>query len=399
MAKRADIIVGANFGDEGKGLVTDFLAHPYAGDCIVVRHNGGAQAGHTVTTPDGKRHVFKHFGSGSFSGAKTYLSRYFTCNPILYFQELEKLHAFGIQPKVYIDPQSPLTTPYDMMINQIVEEYRGAGRHGSCGVGFGETIEREQNSIFGLKISDGLDMNAVRSKLEYIRTRYLPERLDRLGVATLSKEWEERVFSDQILSWYLEKLESMIDMIHLSDISILKKYDGIVFESAQGLLLDQDYGSFPHVTRSHTGIKNALCLSEEAEIDTLDVTYITRAYCTRHGAGPLPHELSEKPYKGIEDQTNIYNQYQGSLRFADLDLDILRKSIWHDLSHAKGHTKIRYYLAVTCLDQIDESFRYVFGGGVIVGEKDGFLGKALSATGAHKLITSHGPTRDTMKAS
>jgi adenylosuccinate synthase len=343
--------------------------------------------------------VFKHFGSGSFSGAKTYLSRYFTCNPILYFQELEKLHAFGIQPKVYIDPQSPLTTPYDMMINQIVEEYRGAGRHGSCGVGFGETIEREQNSIFGLKISDGLDMNAVRSKLEYIRTRYLPERLDRLGVATLSKEWEERVFSDQILSWYLEKLESMIDMIHLSDISILKKYDGIVFESAQGLLLDQDYGSFPHVTRSHTGIKNALCLSEEAEIDTLDVTYITRAYCTRHGAGPLPHELSEKPYKGIEDQTNIYNQYQGSLRFADLDLDILRKSIWHDLSHAKGHTKIRYYLAVTCLDQIDESFRYVFGGGVIVGEKDGFLGKALSATGAHKLITSHGPTRDTMKAS
>lgn len=86
----ARVVIGANFGDEGKGLVTDWLCAQGAG--VVVRFNGGAQAGHTVETPEG-RHVFHHLGSGTFCNVPTYLSQYFICNPILFLHELERLQA------------------------------------------------------------------------------------------------------------------------------------------------------------------------------------------------------------------------------------------------------------------------------------------------------------------
>ena len=89
----ARIVIGANFGDEGKGLVTDYLCSQGAG--VVVRFNGGAQAGHTVVTPEGERHVFRHFGSGTFLGVPTFLSQFFVCNPILFFEERKQLIDLG----------------------------------------------------------------------------------------------------------------------------------------------------------------------------------------------------------------------------------------------------------------------------------------------------------------
>jgi len=104
---------------------------------------------------------------------------------------------------------------------------------------------------------------------------------------------------------------------------MLTDYAQVVFEGAQGLLLDQDRGAFPYVTRSHTGIRNALDVAAEAGIDAVDATYVSRAYLTRHGAGPLSRELPGKPYPGIQDSTNVPNEFQGTLRFAHLDLDLL----------------------------------------------------------------------------
>jgi len=78
----ANVVIGANYGDEGKGAAVDRLATEAGAQCLVVRFNGGAQAGHTVETPDGRRHVFSHFGAGSFAGARTFLSRFFVSNPI-----------------------------------------------------------------------------------------------------------------------------------------------------------------------------------------------------------------------------------------------------------------------------------------------------------------------------
>src|SRR5262249_12200450 len=149
----ATVIIGANLGDEGKGLLTDFHAAAAPG-ALIVRFNGGAQAGHTVVTPDARRHVFSHFGSGSFAGAATYLSRFFVSHPTLFLRERAQLAALGLAPTVHVDPRSPITTPYDMLINQAVETARAGARHGSCGIGFGETIQRGLAPRLALQVGD-----------------------------------------------------------------------------------------------------------------------------------------------------------------------------------------------------------------------------------------------------
>lgn len=143
--KDIKIVCGSNWGDEGKGLMTDYFSQKP--NSIVVCSNGGAQRGHTVTTPDGIRHVFHHFGSGTFNHASTYLSEDFIVNPIIFKQEYDELMKLGYIPNVYINQNCMLTTPFDMMANQIIEENRGKNKHGSCGLGIFETIKRYKAGI------------------------------------------------------------------------------------------------------------------------------------------------------------------------------------------------------------------------------------------------------------
>ncbi|MDD3029903.1 MAG: adenylosuccinate synthetase [Alphaproteobacteria bacterium] len=394
MTRHAKIVIGANFGDEGKGLVTDFLASSYGERTVVVRHNGGAQAGHTVTTPDGKRHVFKHFSSGSFVGAKTLLSRFYACNPILFFREKEALEALGFCPDVFVDPLSPITTPYDMMINQIVEETRGGQRHGSCGLGFGETIERTEGSNYTLSFNDLHSRAFFEKRLREIRNEWAPQRLAALGISRIPEVWAERLASDGIFDHTVELMEAFVNAVTSADPGLIERAESVVFEGAQGLLLDQDKGFFPHVTRSSTGIKNAVALAEDYGLTSFDVTYVTRAYATRHGAGPFPHELPEKPYKGIVDRTNVPNDYQGSLRFGWLDLDILAQSIRTDLKNATSACKVSHGVAVTCLDQIGvPAHRYVINKESKEASAQDFLDDVVAACCPSFLLTSHGPTR------
>ena len=118
----AHVVIGANYGDEGKGLMTDYLVKKHNAE-VVVRFNGGAQAGHTVVTPDGQRHVFSHFGSGTLAGARTFLSKHFVANPILFLKEKKVLEELSPTKKLHnrfmwVDPSVMITTPYDMLINQ-----------------------------------------------------------------------------------------------------------------------------------------------------------------------------------------------------------------------------------------------------------------------------------------
>lgn len=113
----ATVVIGANWGDEAKGKMVDYFASLASGPTVVVRHNGGAQAGHTVLTPDDKRHVFSHFGSGTLAGAATYLARHFVCNPLVFWKESRELIALGAAPVMAADPRCFVTTPYDMLIN------------------------------------------------------------------------------------------------------------------------------------------------------------------------------------------------------------------------------------------------------------------------------------------
>ena len=407
---KVQVVIGAAYGDEGKGLATDAYAAAYDGDAVVVRFNGGAQAGHTVTAPDGRRHVFSHFGAGSFAGASTFLSRFFVSNPIVFLRERTDLDQLGVVPTVVVDPASPLTTPYDMMINQIVEEARGAGRHGSCGLGFGETIERNLDPRFALTVGDlaGLSggpstvRDRLAMRLDAIRTDYAPARLRALGALGKAPNMEAHIADEGIRERFLDDCVAFLDGIALRGVETLRAAlaagTGVVFEGAQGLLLDQDRGAFPHVTRSNTGIRNVASLSQEAGIDALEITYATRAYTTRHGAGPLSRELPEMPYAGIVDATNVPNAYQGSLRYSHLDLDILAGAIRDDLSDLPASIDASTRLLVSCLDQIDGQAAWWSAGERKTASSESLAGSAFDACGLNTLIVSRGPTRDHVAA-
>lgn len=389
------VVIGAGYGDEGKGLATDALASRYGAEAVVVRANSGSQAGHTVRTPDGRRHVFHHVGSGSFAGASTFLGRRFVSNPMLLGREIDELALKDVRPRIVADARGLATTPYDVMLNQFAEMDRDGGRHGSCGIGFGETIERNLVPEFGFDLDALRDPGALTLVLDRIRREWVPARAARLGIA-LDAARSELVASEAVLNNYVADAAAFLASVDLvASPREIPRDAPLVFENAQGLLLDQDRGAFPYVTRSSTGLKNVAEMALEMDVARLDVLYATRAYVTRHGAGPMKGELPEKPWAGIEDRTNVPNPWQGTLRFALLDLDVLGDAVAADLGDAAG-LEIGHGLLVSCLDQIDREARWTEGGVERRGSVEALASAAAKRTGAETLITSHGPTRSHM---
>lgn len=302
----ARIVIGASFGDEGKGVTTDCLCAHGAG--MVVRFNGGAQAGHTVCTPEGERHVFRHIGAGTFCGVPTFLSQFFVCNPILFMREREELIELGYHPEVYVHPDCLITTFMDMMINQTIENGRGGKRHGSCGIGFHETINRSRVKELKITMSDLWNGgNRLEEQLAEICGKYAKFRC--------GESFEE----PRAVAAFIECCNHFAQCVNPLGIGQCKDP---VFEGAQGLLLDQNNKEyFPHVTHSNTGMKNVDILCAQAGIVQKEIFYVSRTYLTRHGAGPLPGEDSSLSF---EDNTNTQTAFQGKLRFAALDPDSLR---------------------------------------------------------------------------
>lgn len=387
--KYAKAVIGAGYGDEGKGLMTDY--HAAAGASVVVRSNGGAQAGHTVTTRSGIRHVFHHIGSGAFADVPTHLSRFFIVNPIVFKDELLAVKPVG-STACSADPNALVTTPFDMMINQIIEMQRGNGRHGSCGLGIGETEERSLNTEFRLQVSDLLSPTVEsRRLLRFIRDEWVPRRLRKLGVLDIPTGFQEALRNDDVIERFLDDCAFFIGYTKLLDDRDLP--NGAIFEGAQGLLLDQDYGAFPYVTRSNTGLKNMVAIAQEAGIARIEATYATRAYVTRHGAGPLAHEEVLMPWLEMVDQTNQPNEWQGSIRQAPLDVDVLVAAIRHDLTLASG-VDIVPVISMSCLDQVKGKASIVLDGRWLDVDADEIPELVWRHSGLNVAYRSYGPTRD-----
>lgn len=331
---RARAVIGGCFGDEGKGVAVDWLCATQ-GAGVVVRYNGGAQAGHTVVTPDGRRHIFRHVGSGAFCGVPTFLSRYFVVNPLAFFKELDDLRALGVEPDVFADPQCLVTTFADMIINQRKEDARGDKRHGSVGMGLHETMQRSQVAELNITMADLWNGSRLKSKLQEICGRWAKFRC--------KSEIEQ---PGAMIDAFIRGCEKFAQAVHPAGIGQCKDP---VFEGAQGLMLDQDRREFwPHVTHSNTGMKNVRALCSEAGIDQIDAYYVSRTYLTRHGAGPLP---GENPRMSFPDDTNQPHPYQGELRFAPLDPEALYRRCAEDFG---GHG---FNLVLTHCDQLEPPVR------------------------------------------
>jgi len=361
-------VIGANYGDEGKGRVVDYFSNKGS---LVVRFNGGAQAGHTVVTKVGRRHVFRHFGSGTFKNAPTYLSRHFIVNPVLFRPEYQQLYALALDTNVVAHPECIVTTPWDMFLNQSCEKSKCVSHRGSCGCGINETVVRNQ-SKFKLTLRD-LSSPNLPSTLFSIKDEWVPHRVSELGLSygELSSlirepEWAYRFLDD--CRFFLKKCRVL--PLHEGDtspnFSSFPDAKHVIFEGAQGLRLDELGRDFPFVTRSRTGLPNVLdIIRKEGFNDTLDVVYVTRPYLTRHGAGPLNNELTAPPYAGITERTNVFNANQGPFRYAWLDIDALARTTKEDLSLATD-VKTNPKFAITCLDQMPRTFSVIAEGKLVM---------------------------------
>ena len=403
--QHCSIVIGSLWGDEGKGHMTDILCNNQK-NTVNVRFNGGAQASHTVVTPDGKRHAFRHFGAGTFAGVPTYLSKEFIVNPVAFvFEKNELEEKFGIKPTVLVHPGCSVTTIWDVFINQAIEAMRGKNRHGSCGYGINETVERNKHSryMFRLKVKDLFDEQTLHRRLTYIQDEYVPMRLKEeygLTIQNLPKEYQELLtYSENIemSMFYIREFLESID--NIGDLGVAMKFDNLVFEGAQGLLLDQNnIEYYPHVTSSNTGIKNVMTFLKEAKfMGQVDIYYMSRCYLTRHGAGPFENELVEKPYEKISDPTNIPNEFQGALRFGYLNFDLLMHEIQKDLKNLNVSAKI--HVVFTCLDQVDSEVNYIENGIVKSVATSEFLNVAWSIlknkiNRLYKIHATNGETRE-----
>ena len=312
--KDIKIVIGANFGDCGKGLMTDYFSQKP--NSIVVCSNGGAQRGHTVTTPDGIRHVFHHFGSGTFNNASTYLSEDFIVNPIIFKQEYDELIKLGYIPNVYINQNCMLTTPFDMMANQIIEENRGKNKHGSCGLGIFETIKRYKAGVTDVD--------------NHIREYYL-EQFERENII-LTDEWSRIFFDNGIFEHFLDDWD---------------------FMNNHSLTISDNTEYFPHLTPSNTGIENPKRIIENVEWNdeiNIETCYVSRTYLTRHGAGKFPSECNKRFINEyMFDKTNVPNPFQDTLRYGTLDL----RELYSRCSDDVGNFGDEKSIAVTHCNEYD----------------------------------------------
>lgn len=314
-------VIGKNFGDEGKGLVTASLCSK-PGKSLVVKCNGGAQAGHTVENiHTGARFVHHQIGSGAEYGSATLLAN--TFHPDLYQlgNELATFkRQFGFEPALYAEPGAVFTTIDDVLLNMAIETKRGNARHGSCGMGINECCERIQNG-YGITLAElsSFSLREFIDRLALIRREYTKVRAEELEVETV-KDYMDLLSDDDVLGNYAEEaIRNLHRIILLSiDFDWLDRFDRVVFENGQGLLLDRDHVCYaPHLTSSKTGIEEVLAFLNKRGARLDEAIYVTRSYVTRHGMGPLPFECGIEELPGVKpDRTNQTNPWQGHFRYA-----------------------------------------------------------------------------------
>lgn len=319
--KRAVIVQGLGFGDEGKGATVDFLARELSAD-LVVRYCGGSQAAHNVELPGGERHAFSQFGAGTFVGARTYLSQHVIIHIGALEAEAAHLESLGVPApwdRLTIHPQALVTTEFTQTMNRLRELARGEARHGSCGHGIGESrsywLKYGGDAIVARDLSQP---DVLWSKLELQKQRFLLELQGVQFASETARRLAAQLFDRSARDLAAEMCEQG-ERLQLSP--TVPEYRVAIFEGAQGVLLDEWRGFHPYTTWSTVTQHHALELIAQSGADELCALGITRAYATRHGAGPFP---TEDAALQLTDSGNPWNAWQQGMRFGHLDLVLLR---------------------------------------------------------------------------
>lgn len=323
------LVAGLGYGDCGKGATVDAIVRQ-TGANLVVRYNGGAQCAHNVVTPEGKHHCFSQFGSGSFvPEVRTYLSRFVLINPVSMLNEGELLKKQGITDiyeRTFVDRRAVVITPYQRALNRLQEMSRGRNRHGSTGMGIG--VARQDHLELGdavLFVDDLVNRRTMTDKLEFSRS-ICAKRAMALNfqfIDTDIKRELNSMSSDTTTEWYVNKYTEWCQQVKLTfEPTRATEHSGIVFEGAQGMLLDEKWGFQPHTTWTDITFTNAeTILNEMNYLGPVHKMGVLRSYFTRHGAGPFPSEdVSLLSDPQMVEEHNKEEKYTGAFRVGAFDI-------------------------------------------------------------------------------
>jgi len=313
---KVNILLGLQWGDEGKGKVVDYLAPQYN---VVARFQGGPNAGHTLEF-DGIKHVLHQIPSGIFrENIQNIIGNGVVLDPVILKKEIEDLaqYKLDVRKNLYISNKAHLILPTHRLLDRAYEHSKGINKIGSTLKGIGPTYEDKIGRL-GLRIGDICDKNFM-TKYRTLVTKHT-EKLDYLEFE-YNLEKEEAPFLEAV-----EFLKSykLLDSIYLLN-DAMKANKTILAEGAQGTLLDVDFGSYPFVTSSSTSAAGACSGLGIAPNKIGEVFGIFKAYCTRVGSGPFPTELENEIGEKIRKMGNEFGATTGRPRRCGwLDLPALR---------------------------------------------------------------------------
>lgn len=358
-------VIGLGFGDEGKGTTVNYLSDQNPKP-LIIRYSGIPAAGHNVIH-NGIQHVFSTFGSGTLNGCSTYIDQFCTIDIIALLNEYDSLVSKGISPKIYINAKCPIITPYDKIFN-----IKHDSNHGTTGRGISATIHREEQ-LYSLLYEDLEYKYVLDQKLNQIKKYYSKQHV--YAFSDLLDPFFECVNDIKNYESNIIMVRS-IDDVYMYDSKISKDK---IYESSQGLMLDQNIGFFPHVTRNKVDMTNI-----SRNINQLYL--ITRAYSTRHGKGPFDaHNII---LKNTECEINVDNTHQGPLRLGYLNLDLINYAI-NKTDRIRNTTN--KHLVITCMDQLTE-FKYIFKNEIHeVNTMTAFINDIHAIVRPYSIITNDSP--------
>ena len=333
------VVVGAQWGDEGKGKIVDVLSHNFS---IVARYAGGHNAGHTVII-DGKKFVLQLVPCGVLrKGCISVIGNGVVLDPLAFLKEVAGLRQAGLRVdgNLFVSNRAHVILPYHRMIEMGAENAPGRVKIGTTSRGIGPAYEDKMGRR-GLRVIDLLDLqllkkhieNAVREKNMIAHALFNSEPLD----------------ADKMYAEYAQAAEKIAPFVWDTAILLNRALAGgesILFEGAQGTMLDIDHGTYPFVTSSSATSGGAVIGTGVAPNAVDSVIGITKAYCTRVGEGPFPTEETGQGGENLRKRGNEYGAVTGRPRRTGwLDLPLLRYS---------GMINGTSWLVVTKLDVLDD---------------------------------------------
>ena len=316
---KADVLLGLQWGDEGKGKVVDVLTPRYD---VVARFQGGPNAGHTLEF-EGQKYVLRSIPSGIFQGGKiNIIGNGVVIAPDLFMAEAKELEKSGhdLHGRLLISKKAHLILPTHRLLDAALEAAKGKGKVGTTGKGIGPTYT-DKVSRNGLRVGDIADGFEAKYAVCKARHEAMLRSLGFTGydIAEVERTWMEGVD-------YMRRFR-LIDSEHEVN-ALLRQGKSILCEGAQGTMLDIDFGSYPFVTSSNTICAGACTGLGIGPGRIGDVYGIMKAYCTRVGAGPFPTELFDDTGRQLRDRGHEYGAVTGRERRCGwIDLVALRYAV------------------------------------------------------------------------